>query len=134
MSTVVPLTRTFGWIVDLDVEGQALRDTVAMLAKRAKRSRVLSYGALRSLFQEELAFLRSERPAGFVTALWRHHNLGLLTRLIAACGERNGYVSLRGLHWLRHASHSRRALEAALATTQDPEIERRLKTTYRHGE
>jgi hypothetical protein len=130
MGTVVPFTRKLGWIADLDLEGQGLRDTATILAKLAKRSDISSYGALRRILEKELASLRRQRATGFVTALWRQHRLDLLPRLIAACDRRGDYLSLRGVDLLQDAACSSRALAAALELTRDTEIEKRLKKAY----
>ena len=127
--TVVAFATTFGWIVDLDLEGQRLRLTVPILAKLAKRFNVLRYRALRHVLQEQLEALHQQRPTGYVSGMSRQRRLGVLPGLIAACDQRDDYVSLRGLVWLAYPAREG-ALEAVLELTRDSEIVKRLKNVY----
>lgn len=134
MDAVVPFPKKFGWIVDLDLEGQGLRDTVWVLAKLANRANVLRYGELRRLLEEELALIPKQRPTGYVSGLWQQKRLGLLPRLIAACGQRDNYLSLRGFDRLQYAACSNRSLERVLELTEDGEIKKRLKKAFWYRE
>jgi hypothetical protein len=129
VGTVVPFARRFGWIVDLDLRGQLLRDAVPVLRNIARRIDGCSYRQLQRILQDELDSLPEQRPTGYVSALWRHQRLGLLPRLIAACAKRDGYVSLRGLDLLQYAGGGKGA-QAVLKTTRDREIRERIEKAY----
>ena len=129
MGTVAPFARTFGWIVDLDLQGQLLRDAVPVFRNTARQIETCSYGTLQRILREELQSLHEQRPTGYVSALWRTQRLGFLPILIAACDKRDDYVSLRGLDVLQYAAGSRGA-QAALNLTCDNEIRKRIERAY----
>ena len=136
MGTIVPVAKTFAWIVDLDLRGQLLRDTVWILVKHAQRFHVLSYPTLRRLLQEELDSLAHAKPTGFVSALWITWRRGFLPRLVAACdrviaagGEEDRYLSLLGFDRLLGAGCGTR-LERALELTEDVEVRKRLRDAF----
>jgi hypothetical protein len=128
---VVDAVKPFGWLVDLDLEGEVLRHAVPVLREFASQVDACSYATLRDLLQQRLKYLQEHRPTGFVCALWRHRLLGLLPRLIAACDQRDGGLSLSGLDALDDAC-SRGSLEAVHKLTRDGEIRARLEQAFRY--
>jgi hypothetical protein len=137
VGTIVPVARTFDWVLDLDLRGQLLRDTVWELDRLSRRYHVLSYTTLRRLLDEELQSLREQKPTGFVSALWAAQRRGFLPVLVAGCdrviasGGKERYISLLGFDRLRFARCSSRSLEAVLAITEDAEVRRRFERAFR---